>query len=116
MQDNPESFIRIFFFLYEEDKAYKDNVDRPYAPHWNILKATLKSDEAFQITIQRLSDETRKAEVDQDYRKRLNCFYEEMLTHFVNTFPIEAFQKLDSSKLGDVSAALMSVFRSVGKL
>ena len=75
-KDNVEHFVRVLFFLDEEDKAYKDNSDQPYAPQWKSLKDTLKMDKAFREFAKRLSDETRRVENDQEgyqnfYLKRL---------------------------------------------
>ena len=98
--DNKENFIRVILFLDNEDKAYKDNKERPYAPHWKSLKATLKSDEeAFHLLAKRLSDETKNAENNPKYRELLNIYYETSLTYNDSSVPIHDFQRLDRNQL-----------------
>ncbi len=94
-----EDLCRILYFLDEEDKAYKDNVARSYAPHWKSLKATVKLDKAFRAYATRLSDKTRRAENDPEFRKRMNIVYEEMMPHCDETVSITDYQKLDSNQL-----------------
>lgn len=67
-KDNPTDLARIFFFLDEEDKAYRDNVDCPYVPHWISLKDTLNSHEAFTMFALQLSE---KAAMDHNYQEWL---------------------------------------------
>ena len=75
-KDEQEDLARILHFLGEEDKAYKDNVARPYAPEWKSLKATLKLDKAFREFAKRLCDDARRAEKDQELHRRMNIVYE----------------------------------------
>jgi hypothetical protein len=114
-KSNEEDLARILFFLDEEDKSYKDNVDRPYAPHWKRLKDTVRLDEAFRMYAKRLSDETRRAEKDQEYRKRLAQFYEETLSYDESAVPIEVNQKLDSSQLLRRGSTSTSAFGGLAK-
>ena len=79
--DQPEDLCRIFYFLDEEDKAYKYNPFRPYAPQWNSLKLTMDNDRAFRVLSQLLSDDTKKAMRDQEFRCRMRKVYENMLEH-----------------------------------
>ena len=108
-----EDLCRILYFLDEEDKAYKDNVARPYAPHWKSLKATVKLDKAFRAYATRLSDETRRAENDPEFRKRLNTFYEQMMSHCDETVSISDYQKLDSKQLLKTGSTSTSAFGSL---
>ena len=98
-KDNEEDLRRILYFLDEEDKAYKDNMDRPYAPQWKSLKATVKMDKAFRMFALRLADETRKAEIDPGFRKCMRMIYEEMLSYSEHTVPIGDYQESDSNQL-----------------
>ena len=112
--DNGEDLVRILFFLDEEDKAYKDDSDRPYAPQWKSLKATLKMDEAFRQYAKRLSDETRISEKDQKFRKRMNIIYEHMLVHCDDRVAIEKYQKTDPNRIHD-DAVSKSAFSGLAR-
>ena len=114
--DDPDDLSRIFFFLDEEDKAYKDNKQRPYAPHWLSLKASLGFDEVFRGYAMRLSNDTRIAERDQEYRKIINQIYEESITHSADKFALSPSQKFDRSltfKFREVATSMVSSLASV---
>ena len=110
-----EDLCRILYFLDEEDKAYKDSVARPYAPHWKSLKATVKFDKAFREYAKRLSDETRRAENDPEFRRRMNIVYEEMMSHCDETVSISDYQKLDSNQLLKTDSTCISAFGSLAR-
>ncbi|XP_028417040.1 uncharacterized protein LOC114541302 [Dendronephthya gigantea] len=116
LKDNPESYIRLVFFLNEEDKAYKHNIHRPYASHWTMLKAKLESDVDFEMCVKQLLREAREAEIDQGYRTRLYHFYEEMLENFDKFFLIDSSQKLDRSKRSELSAPFLSLVSNLEKI
>lgn len=110
-----EDLARILFYLDEEDKAYKDNIKRPYAPQWKTLKATVKNDDAFRALANRLSDETRIGEKDQEFRKRMNMLHETMLSHSDNPVSIKDYQKLDLARAFDHNATFMSALGGLAK-
>jgi hypothetical protein len=109
-KDQEEDLCRILYFLDEEDKAYKDCVDRPYAPQWQSLRATVKMDKAFREFAKRLSNETKRAENDDEFRKRMNIVHEQMMSHCDDAVGIEDSQKLDPSRLLNRDSTSASIF------
>ncbi|CAB4027120.1 Hypothetical predicted protein, partial [Paramuricea clavata] len=109
-KNKEDDLCRILFFLDKEDTAYKDNVDRPYSPYWKSLKATVKMDKAFRKFAERLSDETRRAEIDPEFRKRMNIVHEQMMSHCDDAVGIEDSQKLDPSRLLNRDSTSASIF------
>ncbi|CAB4040604.1 Hypothetical predicted protein, partial [Paramuricea clavata] len=107
-KNNEEDFARILFFLDEEDKAYKDDSDRPYAPQWRSLKAKVKMDKAFREFAKRLSDETRIPKKDERFRKHLIIVYEQILSHCDDTVEIEKCQKPDPNQFDAISKSAFS--------
>ena len=114
-KDNEEDLCRILYFLDEEDKAYKDNVERPYAPQWKSLKATVKLDKAFRMFALRLADETRKAEIDPDFRKCMRMIYEEMLSYSEHDVPIGDYQESDPNQLLKYDSPSASAFGGLSR-
>ena len=114
-KDNVEDFARTLFFLEKEDEGYKDNVNRPYAPQWNSLKATLKIDEAFRAYAKMLSEETKKAEIDQEFRRRMNIVHEQMMSYCDDTVAISKYQKFDFKRLFNHRASIPSVFGGLAR-
>ncbi|CAB3985279.1 Hypothetical predicted protein [Paramuricea clavata] len=115
-KDKGEDLCRVLFFLDEEDKAYKDYAARPYAPQWKSLKVTLENETAFLEFAKRLSNETRKAEKDQEFQKRMNIFYAETKSHSDTTTGIENDQASDPSlPLKCDSARFISVFGGLAR-
>ena len=103
------------YFLDQEDKAYKDNVERPYAPQWKSLKSTAKEDRAFRMFALRLADETRKAEFDPDFRKCMRMIYEEMLSHSEQAVPIGDYQVSDRNQLLKCDSPSASAFGGLSR-
>ena len=114
-KDNVEDFTRILFFLDKEDEGYKDDVARPYAPQWKYLKDTLQIDKAFRAYAKMLSEETKKAEYDQEFRNRMNIVYEEMMSHCDDTVAISKYQKFDFKRFLD-HASIPSAFGGLARV
>jgi hypothetical protein len=107
-KNNEEDFVRILFFLDEEDKAYKDDSDRPFAPQWKSLKAKVKMNKAFREFAKRLSDETRISKKDERFRKHMIIVYEQILSHCDDTVAIEKCQKPDPNQFDAISKSAFS--------
>eukprot|EP00112_Aurelia_sp_Birch-Aquarium-sp1_P025354 Seg84.1 transcript_id=Seg84.1/GoldUCD/mRNA.D3Y31 product="DnaJ protein" protein_id=Seg84.1/GoldUCD/D3Y31 len=96
-----EDLCRILFFLDEENSAYMENQERPYAPQWRSLKATINNEKAFKMLAEKLSEDTKRANKDQAFRYRMNMVYEQMLDYSEDSLPADHCQGFDLVRFKD---------------
>ena len=96
-----EDLCRVLFYLDEEDLAYFGNQERPYAPQWKSLKATINNQKAFRMLAEKLSEDTKRATKDQAFRYRMSLVYEQMLEYSEDSLPADNCQGFDLVRFKD---------------
>ena len=109
-----EKLVRVLRYLDAEDSIFQDS-PRRYAPQWGSLRATIKIDGAFRMYADRLSEDARSCESDDNFRIRIRQVYEDLLKHCDMEEDISNYQGLDVMRFVDKSLIMQETLRGFVK-
>lgn len=108
-----ETLVRVLHYLDEEEKSYNNNVILP--PVWKTLRSTLKSEQVFKKYAERLAEDTKRAENDENFRETMRLLYEQMMDASEDPLPADQHQGFDLVRLTDFNVASTTACAGLAK-
>ncbi|XP_066924454.1 uncharacterized protein [Clytia hemisphaerica] len=109
--EDAETWARITYYLDEEERVYSGE----NSPVWKTLKQALKSDKIFKVYVNRLAEDTKRADKDEEFRKVMQKMYQMLAEPSENGEPCKLQLVPSETRVGAVFPGLAAMIAVNGK-